>query len=355
MSSKWFICIFLGVVDPVAPAKAVAQGEAEGIPASLAELRATLERTYPTRDAVQGAHRKITGRLRKYLETHPTAQDAGEAQALLAEVSLLGGDPASARAAWLAMIGAGPRDEDRARGLSLLATHDWMRGKRAEAGRRFRQLQTQFPKSPFAKSAERPLRFLALLDDPQRPVPAFEGRFEPGFEAVSADGPVGPRKWAREDLAKKVVFIFFWRSSTKDHQKFIHKFARDEKASLDQAIGKYPILEGEVEVLGVNLDLDKVAYRAAVEKWRVPWPQLHDGKGFETELAKTFGITRAPHWAVLAPAGGKFRIWYLGDNEQAFYQFASKALKTRRIALEKALEAEKKAAADAKKGPKKEE
>ena len=57
-------------------------------------------------------------------------------------------------------------------------------------------------------------------------------------------------------------------------------------------------------------------FEAAVRDWEIPWPQHHDGLGFETPLAGLFAIPSEPHWAVVSPEG---KVVFLGsDDENAF-------------------------------------
>jgi thiol-disulfide isomerase/thioredoxin len=48
------------------------------------------------------------------------------------------------------------------------------------------------------------------------------------------------------------------------------------------------------EVIGVSLDEDRAAFESAVERLRMAWPHHFDGKGWENEIARKFGIRSIP-------------------------------------------------------------
>jgi hypothetical protein len=154
-------------------------------------------------------------------------------------------------------------------------------------------------------------------------MPAFSETFRVG-DTVSTH--------SLQSCRGKVLLLYFWRASTPGLAAFVETVARDPKASLDQAVKDYPVLEGEIVLLGVNVDRDARAFEDAVARWHVPWPQHHDGKGFETPLAELLAIPRTPHWVAVDPAG---RIWYLGADVEQFYAHASELMRRHRIALEK--------------------
>ncbi len=48
------------------------------------------------------------------------------------------------------------------------------------------------------------------------------------------------------------------------------------------------------EVVGISLDSDKPALDAFVAEKKMPWPQYFDGKGWENDIAKKFGVSGIP-------------------------------------------------------------
>ena len=306
------------------PASAVVE-EAPSRPAvTLGALEKEIRAEFPVRDDVQQAFREIAARFTDYAVRNPTSPDTGRARALAAEVLLLGGDRRGALGQWNAMVDLGPGPDDRARGLFLLGSHRMLRGRLQEAGATFKRLGSEYPDSLWASSVVRSLKYLELQRT--RDVPELSQVFRRGEEEV---------RLTTESLDGKITMIYFWRSSTPKHGEFVETVARDPRASIDQALKEYPILEGKLVVLGVNLDRDPGVYEAAMKRLAVPWPQAFDGKGFATPLAEAFAVVRCPQWLVVGP---RRRIWYLGPDVQKFYTYASEAMKRHRVALEAAQE-----------------
>ena len=48
------------------------------------------------------------------------------------------------------------------------------------------------------------------------------------------------------------------------------------------------------EVIGISLDQDKGALEGFVKKREMAWPQMFDGKGWESDLVKKYGIRGIP-------------------------------------------------------------
>ena len=54
-----------------------------------------------------------------------------------------------------------------------------------------------------------------------------------------------------------------------------------------------------LEVIGVSLDKSEAELREYIEEHEIPWPQIFDGKGWQTELAQYFGINGIPsQWLI---------------------------------------------------------
>jgi hypothetical protein len=327
-----------GSPAPVSPQEADRAAEATPVPAagSLAALEAEIREEFPTRDDVQQAFRQIAGRFTAYAVRHVTKPDAARARALAAEVLLLGRDRSGARRQWTAMVDLGQRPEDRAWGLFLLGSHRLLTGNYKSAGEAFERVRDEYPKSAWMPSAMRALRYVELQRT--RKMPEFSQTFRFGDQEL---------KLTNASLAGKVTMIYFWRATTPKHDEFVEAVARDPQASIDNAAKDFPILEGELVVLGVNLDRDPGVFRAAMKKLAVPWPQVCDGKGFKTPLAEALAIPRSPQWLVVGP---RARIWYLGSDVQEFYGLASRAMRFHRVTLEAA---QKKAQTPPEKAPEK--
>ncbi|MBN1442970.1 MAG: hypothetical protein JXA90_09680 [Planctomycetes bacterium] len=297
---------------------------------------AKLSGLYPDRDAVLESHARIRAQLVEFAAAHPLAPEAGPARALAAEAALVAGDAAGARNLWAQLAQAGPRDSDRARGLYLLGEHYFLglldavglrrlspaaREKRrldlsASCERYLSALVRDYPEDPRAPAARRCLAYLGRLRSAA--APAFEARLRRGDEEVVH---------SLETLGGKVAILYFWRARSAG-------VFEDQRALLDglrKDLADYPVLEGRVEVLGILLDRDPAPLREAVERWEIPWPQLHDGQGFDTPLARLFAIPSAPHYAVIDADG---RQVYLGVLRDEFLPAAAGALKALRLRLE---------------------
>ena len=314
-----FPAIIIGLQAAGMAAGAEDATEAEG--GSYAQLVESLEKEYPDRDSIQQGYRTVAERLREFIQSNSSSSKLAQARSLCAEVLIIGGDRSGAIFQWKAMAEDSRDPVGQGQGLYLLASDSFLRDESDRAREYFARLVDGFPRSDWAAKSKGPLRYLALLTS--RNMPAFE-------VVVRKDGKKA--KLNLINLAGKVTLVHFWRSDTAKHGQFIETLGRNPESSLEQAVRKYPVLKGRVVIFGVNLDTDKDAFEAARDRWKIPWAQLHDGKGFSSPLVKTLGIPRAPHWLVLGPRG---KIWYLGSDLDKFYAYASEALKRHRIALEK--------------------
>ena len=314
-----FLAIIIGLQTSAMAAGTEDATEAEG--GSYARLVAALEKEYPDRDSIQQSYQAVAERLREFIQSNSASPKLAQARSLCAEVLIIGGDRSGAIFQWKAMAADSSDPAGQAQGLYLLASDSFLRDESDRAREYFARLVDGFPRSDWSAKAKGPLRYLALLAS--RDMPAFEVVVRKGEKKA---------KLNLINLAGKVTLVHFWRSDTAKHGQFIETLGRNPESSLEQAIRKYPVLKGKVMIFGVNLDTDKDAFETARDRWKIPWAQLHDGKGFASPLVKTLGIPRAPHWLVLGPRG---RIWYLGADLDKFYAYASEALKRHRVALEK--------------------
>ena len=133
--------------------------------------------------------------------------------------------------------------------------------------------------------------------------PPFQASFRP-----PGDSP--PVEYSSAGLKGRVVLLVFWRA-TAAQRRLIEALADDVAAYETD----HPEVKGRYQILGVNLDTDPVLFHRARAQWRLPWPQCHEGAGFESTVAQGFAIPRVPHWAVLSPAGN---LVALTGNRDAF-------------------------------------
>ena len=215
--------------------------------------------------------------------------------------------------------------ETRALALYRLGEHYFFRrryvpeqARAVSANYYWKELAARFPDSKWSEAIERPRRYLDTLGGGR--TVHFDGTFRRGAEQA---------RYSSETLAGKLVILNFWSTTLPDQKAFEAGLAKDMRSSIEE----YPVLDGQIQVLGINLDPSAEAYERAVRDWEIPWPQAHDGQGFETEVAVQLAIPRLPHWCVIAPDGN---LLYLGGNKTAFYQQATVAMKSLRRKLQAA-------------------
>jgi hypothetical protein len=290
------------------------------------EGRTPPKRTPPDATPLQNAPSETTPSETTPAGAIPTrTSEAGRARLLAAEILAQAGRSTEASRLLASVAESGPTEDDRAKALYLLGERYFFQGRltpatgsgtRGSAIESWSALAERFPQSGWAQKVARPLRYLRFLDGAE--APPFEASFLDGGNAQGGK----ESRFSAEDLGGKVVALDFWRSSTPSQRGFEEVLARD----LKQAFVDYPELQGKILVLGVNLDADRAAFQAAVEDWGIPWPQHHDGMGFETPLAALFGIPREPHLVLIDPQG---RIAYLGPDSRKF--FAALSREARRL------------------------
>ncbi len=72
--------------------------------------------------------------------------------------------------------------------------------------------------------------------------------------------------------------------------------------------------EDGFEVVGISLDDDKEALDRFVEQYKMPWPQMFDGKAWENEFVRKYGITGIPATFLLGKDGKIVATGLRGDE-----------------------------------------
>ena len=114
---------------------------------------------------------------------------------------------------------------------------------------------------------------------------AWTGRKLPDFSAVAFDGtPV-----SFSDYRGKMVLLNFcakWCG-----------FCEPEIRYIKEAYDQYH--KDGFDVIGVSLDESEAELREFIQEHDIPWLQIFDGKGWESELARYFGINSVPsQWLI---------------------------------------------------------
>jgi thiol-disulfide isomerase/thioredoxin len=101
------------------------------------------------------------------------------------------------------------------------------------------------------------------------------------FAAVDVEG----RRWDAAAFAGRVVLIQFWASWCSPCMAEIPHLRQ-----MRERLG-----EDRFEVLGVNLDRSQPAtVLPLIRRLGVTWPQIHDGRGYNGEVARLFGVRYLP-------------------------------------------------------------
>lgn len=101
------------------------------------------------------------------------------------------------------------------------------------------------------------------------------------FDAVDLEG----RRWSGEELKGRVVLLEFWATWCAPCLSQI-PLLRELRAQHGPE---------RFEVLGVSLNSSQRRdFIAWVNRQRVSWPQIHDGRAFNGRVARTFGVRALP-------------------------------------------------------------
>ena len=117
------------------------------------------------------------------------------------------------------------------------------------------------------------------------------GTAAPDFKMQTPDGKKFQfAKWAKG----KTVVLDFWASWCPDCRKDAPEIVRMYRAYKQHG----------VEFLGVSMDTDVEAWKKAIEKYEIDYPQVSELKKFkDTEIAQAYGVKWIPSMVVIGPDG----------------------------------------------------
>ena len=117
------------------------------------------------------------------------------------------------------------------------------------------------------------------------------GTIAPDFKLQTPDGEM----LQFSELAKgKTVVLDFWASWCPDCRKDAPEVVRMYQTYKQQGI----------EFLGISMDTDVEAWKKAIEKFCITYPQVSELKKFkETDIAKAYGVKWIPSMVVVGPDG----------------------------------------------------
>jgi thiol-disulfide isomerase/thioredoxin len=139
-----------------------------------------------------------------------------------------------------------------------------------------------------------------------------EGMTIKDFTQPGLDGT--PVSLLGEVSKSKITVIDFWASWCGP--------CRQEMPFMLELYGKYK--DKGLNIIGISLDEDSDAWKAATQQLNIPWVQMSDLKGWENVIAKHFCVTSIPHTIVVDQQG---KILKRGLRSEKLEEFVVDQLK----------------------------
>jgi len=136
--------------------------------------------------------------------------------------------------------------------------------------------------------------------------PKFKaGDTAPYFSAVTMRG----RKLLSKEFKGKVIVLHFWSTNCGP--------CMAQMPSHIETLSKYS--SDEIAILFVSLDEDKDKCKAAVDKYKMPFNNVHGARGLGCELARLFGVNALP-FDIVIDGNGKVVSNSIDDVDAAVAQ-----------------------------------
>ena len=152
----------------------------------------------------------------------------------------------------------------------------------------------------------------AMMAHMKQAAETAEGKTIKDFTQQGLDGE--PVSLMGEVTKNKITVIDFWASWCTN--------CRKEMPFMIELYGKYK--DKGLGFIGISLDEDIDAWKAATQQQNIPWPQMSDLKGWNNAIIKYFYVTIIPHTIVVNQQG---IILKRGLHGQQLEEFVEKQLK----------------------------
>jgi len=173
--------------------------------------------------------------------------------------------------------------------------------KELEAG--LREVMKDFPERPepwaemlqaaqFAPAKEEQLRLLGDIVNAKAANEETKTRAKAAIRAVGALGhpfemsftASDGRKVEVQNMKGKVVLIDFWAA-----------WCGPCIQAMPEVVSLYGKYKGKgFEIIGINMDREQKAMEQVVNRYKMSWPQYHDGKGWGAKFALEYNVTAIP-------------------------------------------------------------
>ena len=151
-----------------------------------------------------------------------------------------------------------------------------------------------------------------MLTNLKQAAESAEGMTIKDFTQPGLDGT--PMSLMGEVAKNKITIIDFWASWCGP--------CRQEMPFMVELYDKYQ--DKGLGIVGISLDEDSDAWKAATQQLNIPWPQMSDLRAWENTIAKHFCVNSIPHTIIVDQHG---KILKRGLRGEKLEEFVEKQLK----------------------------